>query len=326
MQITKKQKRRVAIFFIIGIVVFVGTIGVLVGEKLLKKENCYYTTFKELSVSGLTQGSSVKFQGMDVGQVREISIDKKDTTIVRIDVCIKPDVAIKEGTYANLGSLGITGLKFIELKGGGRGNDIPLKGKIPGKKSGLDDITQKASEITNKIDRILDKTDKMLAKLDDDALKKLVDNIDSITDNINGIIKENRDDIKSILSSSAGILITTNNATLKVNSIITDLKSLSSMIKRMTKPKGTVELIMNSLKEGSEKLAKSDFGRTIKNINKLIESILETTESVNLMVLRTKEQIINSVDDLSEGMEYFKEFNRTIMENPGAILRSNSEE
>ena len=101
MQITKKQKRRVALFFIIGIVVFLGSIAVLIGKKLLKKENCYYTTFKELSVSGLSQGSSVKFQGMNVGQVKAISIDKNDTTVVRVDVCIKPDVAIKEGTYAN---------------------------------------------------------------------------------------------------------------------------------------------------------------------------------------------------------------------------------
>ena len=326
MQITKKQKRRVAVFFIIGIVVFAGTIAVLVGEKILKKENCYYTTFKDLSVSGLTMGSSVKFQGMNVGQVKKISIDKKDTTIVRIDVCIKPDVAIKKGTYANLGSLGITGLKFVELKGGGKGADIPLSGNIPGKKSGLDDITQKASEITNKIDRILDKTDRMLSKLDDNDLKKLVNNIDSITDNVNGIIKENRADIKSILSSSASIFVTADNAVSGVNVILGDLKTLSKMIKRMTKPNGVVEKIMQSLEKGSEKLAKSDIGKTINNVNKLISSIMKTTELVNLTMLRTKEQVINSVDDLAEGMEYFKEFNRTIMENPGAILRSEDNE
>jgi len=326
MQITKKQKRRVAIFFIIGIVVFVGTISVLVGEKLLKKENCYYTTFKELSVSGLTEGSSVKFQGMNVGQVKKISIDKDDTTIVRIDVCIKPDVAIKEGTYANLGSLGITGLKFVELKGGGKGADIPLSGNIPGKKSGLDDITKKASEITEKIDRILDKTDKMLAKLDDDALKKLVDNIDSITSNINGIIKENREDIRSVLASSASIFVGLNTSVSNVNTILFDLKTLSKMIKKMTQSDGVVEKIMNSFQKGSTKLANIDFAKTVSGANDLIKSILKTTEIINITMLRSKEQIINSLDDLSEGMEYFKEFNRTIMENPGAILRSNDEE
>ena len=325
MQITKKQKRRVAVFFIIGILVFVGTISVLIGQKLLKKENCYYTTFKELSVSGLTQGSSVKFQGMNVGQVKHISIDKNDTTIVRIDMCIKPDVAIKDGTYANLGSLGITGLKFVELKGGGKGKDIPLDGLIPGKKSGLDDITKKASEITEKIDRILDKTDKLLSKLDDDSLKKMVDNVQSITENVNGIIMENRADIKSILGSSASIFTGIDKTVTQVNNILTDLKSLSIMIKKMTKSNGVVESIMKSLQKGSDKFAAADVDKTIKNMNALIDSIKKTTELVNLTMLRSKEAIINSVDDLSEGMEYFKEFNRIIMENPAAILRSNEE-
>lgn len=325
MQITKKQKRRVAVFFIIGILVFVGTISVLVGQKLLKKENCYYTTFKELSVSGLTQGSSVKFQGMNVGQVKHISIDKDDTTIVRIDVCIKPDVAIKNGTYANLGSLGITGLKFVELKGGGKGSDIPISGLIPGKKSGLDDITKKASEITEKIDRILDKTDKLLSKLDDDSLKRMVDNVESITENVNGIIKENRADIKSILGSSASISIGVNKTVTEVNSILNDFKNLSKMIKKMTKPNGIAESIIKSLQKGSDKFAKTDVKKTVDNINSLVDSIKKTSNIINLTMLRSKEAIINSVDDLSEGMEYFKEFNRIIMENPSAILRTNEE-
>jgi phospholipid/cholesterol/gamma-HCH transport system substrate-binding protein len=325
MQITKKQKRRVAFFFLIGVIVFAGTVAVLVGNKLLKKENCYYTTFKELSVSGLSQGSSVKFQGMDVGQVRRISIDKIDTTVVRIDVCIKPDVSIKDGTYANLGSLGITGLKFVELKGGGMGKDIPIEGLIPGQKSGLDDITQKASEITNKIDRILEKTDKMLSKLDDDSLNQVVKNVQSITDNINGIIQENRGEIKAILTESTSIFSNVNRAIGNVNTILIDLKTLSIMIKKMTKPSGTVDSIMESFKELSGKLAKTDVGNTIDKVNKLVDSMYKTTEIVTLTMLRSKEAIVNSVDDLSEGMEYFKEFTRIIMENPGAILRSNEE-
>ena len=325
MQITGKQKRRVAFFFILGIVIFIGTISVLVGRKLLKKENCYYTTFKELSVSGLSIGSSVKFQGMNVGQVKRISIDKNDTTVVRVDVCIKPDVVIKEGTYANLGSLGITGLKFIELKGGGKGKIIPVGQMIPGRKSGLDDITKKASEITEKIDRILDKTDKMLSKLDDDSLKKTIDNIESITDNINGIIKENRESIKSLLKNSSEISGDVNTTIKDINYILNDLKTLSSMIKSITKPKGVIEKIINSIKKGSKKIADIDLNKTLDNMNALVDSVKKTTDLINLTMLRSKEAIINSVDDLSEAMEYFKEFNRIIMENPSAILRNNEE-
>lgn len=121
MQITGAQKRRVALFFIFGAFIVISIVALLVGNRLLKREKCFHTRFTNVSVAGLGEGASVKFQGMDVGNVSQISVDPLNTAVIRIDFCLKPGIPIREGTSAQLGNIGITGLKFVELTGGGKG-------------------------------------------------------------------------------------------------------------------------------------------------------------------------------------------------------------
>ena len=80
-----------------------------------KKFDEYSVYFKE-SVSGLNIGSSIKYKGFEVGNVNEIKINPKNSEEIQIDVLIKKGTPIKEDNYAILGNLGITGLKYIELK------------------------------------------------------------------------------------------------------------------------------------------------------------------------------------------------------------------
>ena len=267
MQITDAQKRRVAVFFIAGALIFIGTAAVLVGNRVMKRENCYYTEFKDLSVSGLTEGSSVKFQGMKIGQVRGISIDKNDTTVIRVRMCLKPDIPIKRGTFANLGSIGITGLKYIELKGGGSGKDIEVNGLIPGKKSDWDKITGQATVITTKIEAILNKTNRIVSSVNDDSLRDILKDVKSITSRIDRILEKNDPQISSILARTDSILKKLDKNLPIVQEISKDLKSITADLTRITSPKGPLEKVLDNLEKGTEKFAKSELIQIVKNLN-----------------------------------------------------------
>ena len=109
------------IAFVIALLILVFWLGKYGFEK--KKFDEYSIYFKE-SVAGLNIGSSIKYKGFDVGTVSEIKFNPNNSEEIQVDVSIKKDTPIKEDNYAVLGNLGITGLKYIELKGGSNNSKL----------------------------------------------------------------------------------------------------------------------------------------------------------------------------------------------------------
>lgn len=69
------------------------------------------------SVSGLSQGSQVRYRGVQVGNVASISLDPKVPDQVHVLVNVLKTTPLYEDMRADLQMLGITGLSFIELTG-----------------------------------------------------------------------------------------------------------------------------------------------------------------------------------------------------------------
>lgn len=70
------------------------------------------------SVAGIVAESLVKYQGVDVGKVREVGIDPADPRRVRLLIDVRQDLPIDAHTTARLATQGLTGLVyFIELQG-----------------------------------------------------------------------------------------------------------------------------------------------------------------------------------------------------------------
>ncbi|HNW82343.1 MAG TPA: MlaD family protein [bacterium] len=323
MQITTAQKRRVAIFFIFGagIVILITTL--LVGNRLLKREDCYYTRFTDISVAGLTEGSSVKFQGMNIGHISEISIDSENTAVVQIGFCLKPGVPIKEGTKAQLGNIGITGLKFLELQGGGTGNNIPVGGEIPSQKSDWDEITGKATVIAEKLESILNTVNIAIKGVKKEDIEQIATNVKGITGSVDVILKDNKNDIKSIISRVDTLL-------KEVNGNMSNINAITSNVKDMTSPKGSISKTLAIMEETVRELQNDYRGADVKDkidrMFALVETTQKTIETVNLTLERNKEHIDKTFTEMSDGMSNFNEFTRIIMENPASLFSSGPED
>ncbi len=156
----------------------------------------YYHTYFTESVSGLSVESLVKYRGVEVGNVKGISINKQNSEEVEILLEIKKGTPIKKDTYAELGSQGITGLKYIELKGGDKNSPLlkRKKGEIPtikSKVSVLASLFDNSKIITQKINGVLDKIGNLLSE-------KNIENFDNIVKNLSNTtsyIDKNRDKI-----------------------------------------------------------------------------------------------------------------------------------
>lgn len=323
MQITKAQKRRVAIFFIFGAVIVILITALLVGNRLLKREDCYYTRFTDISVAGLTEGSSVKFQGMNIGHVSEISIDTENTAVVQIGFCLKPGVPIKEGTTAQLGNIGITGLKFLELQGGGTGKDIPVGGEIPSQKSDWDEITGKATVIAQKLESILNTINLAIKGVKKEDVEAIAKNVKGITGSVDVILRDNKNDIKSIISRVDTLL-------KEINGNMSNVSAITSNVRDMTSPQGslyrTLGLVEETVRDIQKDYRSADIKDKVDKMFVLVENTQKTIETVNITLERNKEHIDRTFTEMSDGMSNFNEFTRIIMENPASLFSSGPED
>lgn len=89
------------------------------GGAFRQKFDIYLAVMDE-SVAGLNLNAPVKYNGVDVGQVREIRLDPGNPERVNLRFAIESGTPVKEDTVAVLKTQGLTGIAYVELSGGTR--------------------------------------------------------------------------------------------------------------------------------------------------------------------------------------------------------------
>ena len=96
------------------------TVGLWLSATRGEKDYVTYVAYVSVSVSGLNTKAAVKYRGVNVGQVRDIALDRDNPERVRLLFDIERGTPIKKDTVAVLATQGITGLAYIDLTGGSR--------------------------------------------------------------------------------------------------------------------------------------------------------------------------------------------------------------
>lgn len=112
-----------AFVVVLSVAIVAAVLWISSGRTAGKEYDGYLAYFTE-SVSGLNRQAPVKYRGVEVGFVREISLDTEDPERVRVELKIERGVPIKQDTVATLSTQGLTGIAFLDLEGGSR--DSPL--------------------------------------------------------------------------------------------------------------------------------------------------------------------------------------------------------
>ena len=110
-------------FFLIGLFSLVVTVVLVLfvlwlGKLQLDREYQEYDVRFHESVTGLSVGGLVQYHGIQVGEVRKLSLDPKDPREVRVRIRVGADTPIKTDTKAQLSYTGLTGVAVVEMFGG----------------------------------------------------------------------------------------------------------------------------------------------------------------------------------------------------------------
>ena len=178
----------------------------------------YLVVFNE-PVTGLTQGSSVQYNGISVGTVESLKLAPNDPRQVVALLKLQADTPIKVDTKAKMSITGLTGSPFIQLTGGTPNaptlvsvdhREIPV---IRAEASALQNIADTANRLVARMDQVL--SEENVKKI-----AKTLDNLQSMT----GAVAEQREDLRALIVNAresseklSATLDTTNHAVQDVD-------------------------------------------------------------------------------------------------------------
>lgn len=351
--VTSSQKIRLGIFISITSILLITTFVVVAGQRLIQKQDSYFITYRNISVIGLQSGSSVKYYGINIGQVEDIAIDTEDINNVTVEIGVKKGTPIKEDVLATLVSVGITGIKQVELTGGTNEANLLLPGSnIQPGTSYMEDITGQAELIAEKFEILLNNI--IAVTSEDNRIKvgNILTNTQELVSenrevlhasltNMNTLLEENRKGLKTTLQS-VNMLVSENRQMLKQVLTSTDVLIQDSRVPLMRAfmqmdsasmaianfmvstqaSLGKLDTVLANAGIFSENLAATDLVGISKDITKTLNTVNETFTHVDLTILKTRQDLIQSIQSLKVSAEYLSEFSRKVNDDPSLLLRS----
>src|ERR1700749_1824371 len=189
---TKANYVAVGAFVLICVFGVVVTLLWLAGVQYSQEYEYFQTSFKG-PVTGLGNGTTVRYNGIDVGRVTDLKFDPNDPQKVIAMLQVKPLLGIRQNSEASIESQGLTGGSYVEISGGTKKAD-ELKPVAPGqipfiksKPSTLQQLEQSAPELFDKLNHAADKINVLLSDKNMKNFSGILANLNVTTANLDKI-------------------------------------------------------------------------------------------------------------------------------------------
>ncbi len=275
----------VGLFIIIGFLALAG-FSMWITDRAEKHVYVYYQIPFNESVSGLSNGSPVKFRGVAIGSVTGINIDlnRADTIVAHIRVL--KGTPVRKDTFATLKIQGITGASFIELSGGdvtqekieGSKRDNENVPEIPSRVSNIATISNEAPQLIDRASHLVAQADKMLN--------------DETIAHFQGIIRHWDSIFESLDKETA-----------KLDQIISSIDHLTA----------TADKVMTDIDAAK-------FGDTLKNMHEASAQLKGFAAQANKSTSAGIEEFTKLMQDARKTSHELRSFTRSLKENPSQVL------
>ncbi len=156
----------------------------------------YYDILFEGSVTGLNAAGDVRYQGVRVGQVKEIKIYEKDSNLVRVRIEIDANTPINSASLASLEFFGITGVLFVQISSGDKNAPpIPLLEDqefpvIASGKSSLEELFAGAPRLLENAGVLLERLSMIVDDKNRQSISGILKNAETLSGSVAGRSKE----------------------------------------------------------------------------------------------------------------------------------------
>jgi phospholipid/cholesterol/gamma-HCH transport system substrate-binding protein len=185
----------------------------------------------EGSVSGLQEGGQVLYRGIPVGRVAAIRIDPANVENVLVTVEIERGTPIKADTVATLEMQGITGLAYVQLRGGTQASalldpDAKPPPQIPSRRSALERVFESTPEL---LGRALTLAERLTRLLEDDNLAAVAGTLRNL-ETFTGTLARRSDQVDAMLVGAGDAARQVDAAATELRELVGDLRQLTTHV------------------------------------------------------------------------------------------------
>ncbi len=250
----------------------------------------YQVIFNE-PVTGLTEGSSVQYNGIAIGTVDDLSLAPEDPRRVIALVKLEADAPIKVDTRAKLSMTGLTGSPFIQLTGGS-----PAAPRLtPRDNDDLPVIQTEASALQN----IADTANRLVARLDevlsDENVQRIAQTLENL-EQMTGAVADQREDLRALIVNARKVteqlgttLDTTNRALTDIDRELVQkipgmVTKLDNTLAKMDAAAGSADAILSENRTAINSFANdglAQLGPTLGELRSLIRDLREISDRLD---------------------------------------------
>ena len=204
------------------------------GGSLQKKHEIYLAMMDE-SVAGLSVSAPVKYNGVDVGKVKEIRLQQGNPERVELLFAIQRGTPVKTDTVATLKSQGLTGIAYVELSGGTRespmllasaGSPYPVIPTKPSLSARLENIL---TTVLAKLDSTSSGINAILSEENKAAFKAALSNIAAVSQTL----AERKDALDAAIAGAGKTFENTSRASAQIGPMVERVARSAEALQKM---------------------------------------------------------------------------------------------
>lgn len=253
------------------------------------------------SVTGLTEGSSVRYMGVEVGKVRRIQLDRRSAERIQVIAEIDDSTPMTDKTTAELSLLGITGLLYIDLRQNTKGKEtLPAVASerypvINTLRSTFDTFLDSLPEIAASAAELLERAQQIFSSENTTALADMVKNLHDTSRKLPATMQH-------------------------VDTLLSELTSTSREARQLASSlKGTANEVTPAIRQLSDRLT-----ATAANLEAATASIgefvAENRVNVGQFTRDGLPQLQRTLEEASHAAESIRDLSRSLKENPSQLI------
>jgi phospholipid/cholesterol/gamma-HCH transport system substrate-binding protein len=294
--------------FTLGILIVAFLFVLWLAKWQVDREWDYYDILFKEAVTGLSVGSAVQYNGIQVGEVRRLSLDKADPRQVIARVRVNSDTPIKMDTKAKLTFTGLTGVAAIQLTGGlPKSPKLTIKGKelVPtliAEESALQKLLASSEGMVASVNDLLLRLSELLSH---EQLNKIAATINHI-EKISRSVADRSDDIGHALSQIA-------QASSSMKNTLTQTESLMKKLEHLT---DTSQVMLNT--DAKQLLIQAR--TSLESAKKLTDSAQQVVSNNQNAITQFSQQAGPTLHDLRSTLQSLQRLTDELEKNPSALL------
>jgi phospholipid/cholesterol/gamma-HCH transport system substrate-binding protein len=252
-----------------------------------------YLVVSKFPVNGLNRQAAVRFRGVEIGKVEDISIDPRDSKIILIRVVVDDSVPITRGTFAQIGYQGLTGIAYVVLDDDGS-NPAPMQypagdvARIEVRGNVFDDLAQSSKALLEQASELLDRLNKIASESNQSRIENTLANFEKASAQLEPALLA----IPEVAERAKKFLDENNQASVRrsLANIEQVTGSVTPVVEDSRKVLANMRQLSDKLEKLSAQISSEITDNTLPRVNQLVEQLGQDTQDFHRLMLQIERE------------------------------------